>query len=62
MGAGARKPAFSRKPGSSEATGPLAKSWWPAGGCPLRPKSARGSHLGLAESFRVHKSRSQFQI
>ena len=62
MVAGAQKPAFSRKPGLSEATGPLAKSLWQAGGCPLRPKSAMESHLGLAESFRVHEpiSTSQF--
>ena len=62
VGAGAQKPAFSRKPGSLEATGLLAKSLWPAGGCPLRPKSAMESHWGLAESCRVHEpiSTSQF--
>ena len=62
MGAGAKKPAFSRKTGSSEATGPLAKSLWHAGGCPLRPQSAMESHWGLAESFRVHKSISTSQF
>jgi hypothetical protein len=33
-----------------------------AGGCPLTPKSAIESHLGFAESFRVHEpiSTSQF--
>ena len=62
VGGGAQKPAFSRKPGCSEATGPLAKSLWQAGGCPLRPKSAIESHLRLAESFCVHEpvSTSQF--
>ena len=62
MGAWAQKPAFWRKMGSSDATWPLAESWWHAGGCPLRPKSAIESHLGFAEFFRVHEpvSRSQF--
>jgi hypothetical protein len=35
-----------------------------AGGCPLTPKSAIESHLGFAESFRVHEpiSTSQFAV
>ena len=53
---------FSRKAGSSEATLLLAESLWYPGGCPLTPKSAIESHLGFAESFRVHEpiSTSQF--
>ena len=44
------------------ATWPLAESLGHAGGCPLTPKSAIESHLGFAESFRVHEpiSTSQF--
>ena len=55
MGAGAQKPAFWRKAGSAEATWPLAESWRHAGGCPRTPKSAMESHLGFAESSRVHE-------
>jgi hypothetical protein len=55
VGAGAQKPAFWRKAGSAEATWPLAESWRHAGGCPRTPKSAMESHLGFAESSRVHE-------
>jgi hypothetical protein len=55
VGAWAQKPAFSRKPGSSEATRPPAQSLGHAGGCPLTPKSAIESHLGFAESLRVRE-------
>jgi hypothetical protein len=62
VGVLAQKLAFSGKPGSSEATWPVAELLWHAGGCPLTPKSAIESHLGFAESFRVHEpiSTSQF--